>query len=138
MHFMKFNFIQLSPLFSVAMLTGCAVEPVARPSGSNDPANADAPAAVSPAYRPRLLATNKTFLSSEAGKGAGEMNMSGMEHMDHTSNVSKPESSAQQEAKKSYYTCVMHPQIHRDKPGRCPICGMTLVKKGAVSSEEKK
>jgi Cu(I)/Ag(I) efflux system membrane fusion protein len=27
------------------------------------------------------------------------------------------------------YTCPMHPQIIRDKPGDCPICGMTLVKK---------
>lgn len=27
------------------------------------------------------------------------------------------------------YTCSMHPQIIRDKPGSCPICGMTLVKK---------
>ncbi|MBF0492740.1 MAG: HlyD family efflux transporter periplasmic adaptor subunit [Deltaproteobacteria bacterium] len=26
-----------------------------------------------------------------------------------------------------YYTCSMHPQIHRDKPGTCPICGMSLV-----------
>lgn len=32
----------------------------------------------------------------------------------------------------SYYTCVMHPQIHEDKPGQCPICGMTLVKKPAA------
>src|SRR5438105_3663028 len=27
----------------------------------------------------------------------------------------------------SYWTCSMHPQIHADKPGNCPICGMTLV-----------
>ncbi|MBF2709059.1 efflux RND transporter periplasmic adaptor subunit [Flavobacterium soyangense] len=27
------------------------------------------------------------------------------------------------------YTCSMHPEIIRDKPGSCPICGMTLVKK---------
>lgn len=27
----------------------------------------------------------------------------------------------------SYYTCPMHPQIHKDGPGNCPICGMTLV-----------
>jgi Cu(I)/Ag(I) efflux system membrane fusion protein len=27
------------------------------------------------------------------------------------------------------YTCPMHPEIIRDKPGDCPICGMTLVKK---------
>lgn len=27
-----------------------------------------------------------------------------------------------------YYTCSMHPQIHEDKPGNCPICGMKLIK----------
>ena len=27
------------------------------------------------------------------------------------------------------YTCPMHPEIIRDKPGKCPICGMDLVKK---------
>ncbi len=25
------------------------------------------------------------------------------------------------------WTCSMHPQIRRDKPGNCPICGMTLI-----------
>jgi len=35
----------------------------------------------------------------------------------------------QQEAVKEEYTCPMHPQIIRDKPGTCPICGMDLVKK---------
>lgn len=30
---------------------------------------------------------------------------------------------------KVIYTCVMHPEIVRDKPGDCPICGMTLVPK---------
>lgn len=28
----------------------------------------------------------------------------------------------------SYYTCSMHPQIKEDKPGKCPICHMTLTK----------
>jgi membrane fusion protein, copper/silver efflux system len=27
------------------------------------------------------------------------------------------------------YTCPMHPEIIRDQPGKCPICGMDLVKK---------
>jgi P-type Cu+ transporter len=29
-------------------------------------------------------------------------------------------------AEAAQYTCPMHPQILRDKPGNCPICGMTL------------
>jgi Cu(I)/Ag(I) efflux system membrane fusion protein len=28
-----------------------------------------------------------------------------------------------------YYTCPMHPNVHSDHPGNCPICHMTLVKK---------
>ncbi len=28
-----------------------------------------------------------------------------------------------------YWTCTMHPQVHMDKPGSCPICGMDLIKK---------
>ena len=27
------------------------------------------------------------------------------------------------------YTCPMHPEVIRHKPGKCPKCGMTLVKK---------
>ena len=32
------------------------------------------------------------------------------------------------EVAKETYTCAMHPEIIRDKPGNCPICGMGLVK----------
>jgi Cu(I)/Ag(I) efflux system membrane fusion protein len=34
-----------------------------------------------------------------------------------------------------YYTCTMHPQVHLDKPGNCPICGMELVKKEIAKTE---
>lgn len=30
-------------------------------------------------------------------------------------------------AKAAYYTCSMHPQIHADGPGSCPICHMDLI-----------
>lgn len=30
---------------------------------------------------------------------------------------------------KKIYTCVMHPEVIRDKPGKCPVCGMDLVEK---------
>ncbi|HKJ42515.1 MAG TPA: efflux RND transporter periplasmic adaptor subunit [Sunxiuqinia sp.] len=38
----------------------------------------------------------------------------------------------------SYWTCSMHPQIHMDHPGKCPICGMELipVMKGNNNSDE--
>lgn len=29
--------------------------------------------------------------------------------------------------KKTIWTCSMHPQIRRDAPGKCPICGMDLI-----------
>ena len=38
----------------------------------------------------------------------------------------------------SKYTCLMHPEIHEDKPGKCPKCGMELVaqeKSGPLSAE---
>ncbi|GAA4509312.1 hypothetical protein GCM10023172_42610 [Hymenobacter ginsengisoli] len=28
-----------------------------------------------------------------------------------------------------HYTCTMHPEVSSTKPGKCPKCGMTLVKK---------
>ncbi|QNE40832.1 efflux RND transporter periplasmic adaptor subunit [Hymenobacter sp. NBH84] len=28
-----------------------------------------------------------------------------------------------------YYTCPMHPEVVQDSPGKCPVCGMFLVKK---------
>jgi hypothetical protein len=30
---------------------------------------------------------------------------------------------------KVQYTCPMHPEVLSSKPGKCPKCGMTLVKK---------
>jgi len=40
---------------------------------------------------------------------------------DHKINVAAPA--------KEVWTCSMHPEIIRDKPGVCPICGMDLVRK---------
>src|SRR5690349_7452145 len=32
-------------------------------------------------------------------------------------------------SKKELWTCSMHPEVVRDKPGTCPICGIDLIKK---------
>src|SRR5258708_40203182 len=39
----------------------------------------------------------------------------------------KQKSKTSQLATGKLYTCSMHPQIIRDKPGKCPICGMDLI-----------
>lgn len=39
----------------------------------------------------------------------------------------KPKEPAHAAAQKQYYQCPMHPQIIRDAPGKCPICGMDLM-----------
>jgi len=37
---------------------------------------------------------------------------------------------------KDYWTCTMHPQVHMDRSGACPICGMDLIKKVADENEQ--
>ena len=34
------------------------------------------------------------------------------------------------------WTCVMHPQVRKNRPGLCPICGMDLVPVGGVPSQD--
>lgn len=46
--------------------------------------------------------------------------------------MSKPmpqQPKAEQQQTKVVYTCVMHPEVQKDKPGSCPKCGMALIKK---------
>lgn len=35
-----------------------------------------------------------------------------------------------------YYTCSMHPQVMKDKPGDCPICGMALIQATKTSTPD--
>jgi len=35
------------------------------------------------------------------------------------------------------YTCPMHPQILKDEPGKCPLCGMNLIPLGGTTRPEK-
>jgi Cu(I)/Ag(I) efflux system membrane fusion protein len=41
----------------------------------------------------------------------------------------KKENQSQQPVTGNQYTCSMHPEIIREQPGKCPVCGMDLVKK---------
>lgn len=54
-------------------------------------------------------------------------------------NSGTPKANNHSEMKKDsvevYYTCAMHPEVHSDKPGNCPKCGMELVKKEMAKSD---
>jgi hypothetical protein len=73
---------------------------------------------------------NKEAAEAEMKKTSDEMKRLSDEmkaESDTKKATAKPSQSAKGEA--AYWTCVMHPEIHVDKPGQCPKCGMTLVKK---------
>ena len=65
----------------------------------------------------------KKALADEMKKTSDEMKA--------TSDAMKQKSAAPK-TEAVVYTCPMHPQIRSDKPGKCPICGMTLVKKEQI------
>ncbi len=72
------------------------------------------------AAKPGDVESEKKALADEMKKTSDEMK--------RTSDAMK-EQSEQKGQENSYFTCPMHPEIHADKPGECPICGMTLIKK---------
>ncbi len=46
-----------------------------------------------------------------------------------TFSFAQTETSKKPEQKRTIYTCSMHPEVVSDKEGKCPKCGMELVKK---------
>lgn len=68
-----------------------------------------------------MLAGCRTGSDNKDASATGHRNSEPLGH-DHASAIDE-------------YTCPMHPQIVQDKPGSCPICGMDLVKKAAVSGD---
>lgn len=129
-----------------AMLSSCAVvEPP--PLAQGHPASAQAPEGARPVL-PSLAgdATTKATNQRLAGSADGESSKQ-MDHMKHGQELegmdhSKMAGTAQPMSAKekanppgpdtspsAYYTCPMHEQIKEAKPGKCPICSMTLVKK---------
>lgn len=49
---------------------------------------------------------------------------------------SKSSADTTKQRKDSIYTCSMHPEIQLDKPGKCPKCGMNLIKKPKVTEKK--
>lgn len=127
-------------LFILAFLLGGCATPSLPPDPPTSPASPEAaeasPAGYSSALRSdstdraiaaRLRETKSSSHTPAEHPAPGEGAMSGMQH-GHTQ-MPSPTAQAQPSVASFYYTCVMHPEIHRNQPGECPKCGMTLVKK---------
>ncbi len=69
------------------------------------------------------------FIIASCGNEKPTHNMKDMDDQSH----------ANHSEQQKIYTCPMHPEIIRNEPGKCPICGMDLVEKlseGSTSSEK--
>ena len=97
-----------SVFIGIPLLASACVSTQLEPSGDH-PANAKAAAA--PVQLGSILASAPASTGTDASASAD----------DHATPMADT------------YTCPMHPQIVRDAPGKCPICGMNLVKKESSS-----
>lgn len=39
------------------------------------------------------------------------------------------------ESRSDVWTCPMHPQVQQSQPGKCPLCGMALVRRGETGAQ---
>jgi Heavy metal binding domain len=130
--------------FCLLLLSGCAANFQPPPVSATNPASVNARESVTPAAKPMLgtdavtQKTNELLAASAPGNPSFELSemqgmhhgMSGMEGMQHEKTGATRTGSGEQPRRgKTYYTCAMHQQIHQDSPGKCPICGITLIKK---------
>ncbi len=59
-----------------------------------------------------------------------------MQKNSHNSSQQRNDNPALQMSNKREYTCPMHPEIIRDQPGDCPICGMALEPHASETDED--
>ena len=141
---MNTSFRIFAGVFCTQWLIGCAANFQPPPLSATNPASVEAREAVTPVARPMLRRdalthkTNERLGANTPGNPSFEPSemeqmhhgMSDMEGMKHDkTGTAKMDSGETPMSGKVYYTCKMHPQIHQNKPGKCPICGVTLIKK---------
>ena len=114
-------------VLSGLVLSACAATTPAPRLSVRDPADPRAPESV---VEPRsTLLEGPAEQSSTAPAGSEAMPLGHEHHMESPSSSASPTADV--------YSCLMHPQVREATPGKCPICGMTLVKQPAKAREER-
>lgn len=120
-----------------SILLGCASTQLT--PDENHPASATAESiAVAPVggalardYEPRAQTSTGGASSSGSAHEHGSHGTGSHEEKPTTvggaTEAEEPPPSPNPNESASKWTCTMHPEIIRDKPGNCPICGMKLV-----------
>ena|SRR5712692_5821425 len=124
----KIDIVQFVFVISiVGLIASCAAtEPPPLPP--NNPAD---PQVGSSSKAPRnVLVRDETTLAIEKQLSATKADTKSAESMKHDMQnmPGMQHDGMKMKAAAAIYTCRMHPQIQSDKPGKCPICGMQLVK----------
>ncbi len=118
---------------SAALFLGGCTTTAPLPNGATDPSDPQHPASVQISPELPALTPLTAGLGGESshqkdpftGTTSADV-MSGADHAGHASS----QSSEPTDGVAVTYTCSMHPEVISDKPGKCPKCGMTLIKKG--------
>lgn len=143
--------LSLAALLAAAnFFAGCASETPYVVSADNDPADPGAPSGKmsgmglaeeslqGQSQSPSMPGSSHPNSAAEEGGGmampmgndasAAPSAMEGMD-MGATSSAAKTNVEDSPRKGKFVYTCPMHPDVISDRPGICPQCGMTLIKK---------
>lgn len=110
--------------FLLLASAGCIAPVEIAPLPYAHPANPDAPAGAA--------STAGSMLGPTSGDDTTDGAMTGMKMPHDMGGMKMPagHGDKKSDATAGKYQCPMHSQVHSDKPGKCPICGMRLVNKG--------
>ena len=113
----------------ILFVVGCSSRVRLEPLPYGHPAN---PEALEGMIAPIGESLSHSTDSSDAMMEPGRQPAAGHHHGMTTATEKSNESSSNGLEK---FTCSMHAQVHMNKPGRCPSCGMKLIRKQAEHGE---
>ena len=120
------DFKRLSILLVAGVVSACGARPVQVPFGNDHPASPNAPeASAAP------LSTTLTAEIPELGSPVVSPPAAHEHHHHagtHTGTRSGSAAAPSPPPAQELYACPMHAEVRAHQPGRCPVCGMKLVR----------